>query len=207
MSVSSYALVSLAELQTYRGIPNPGTAAEQTSLEELIDAATKAIESRCQNGFVNRSYTEDYYWWQIGGWSRDKSVIRLKQYPIVSVTSITDQDSPANTVASTDYWLEKRLGRLIRPGGWTIPQDSNGFATYWPIIYTSGRYAATANVDDDLKLACKVQVAAMWNRPDKSVRRKRVDSLELEWGASENETGELVPEAVSLIQPYISRIG
>ena len=165
-----------------------------------------AIEKFCRNGFVNRTYTEDYTWEEISKNFRpgQPARIKLRRYPIVSVTSLTDQDSPANTVPSTDYWIDKVHGYLIASVRWTVPQDTNGFPTYWTIIYVAGRFTATSTVDEDLKLACKMQVAAMWRRPDLSVTRKRVDSLELGWATQEN-AGNLIQPVKELLAPYVSR--
>ena len=94
MAVGTYALITLAELQEYPGIPASPTAAETSTLEALIDGASAAFEAVC-HALVRRTFAEDYTWEEIRRRFRPDrdSRIWLKHYPIVSVTSITDPDS------------------------------------------------------------------------------------------------------------------
>ena len=205
MSVATISLISLAELATYPGIPPVPSASETAILEPLIDAMTLVIEKECQQAFVRRSFTEDYTYEHVLRNPHSKPRIELRQYPIVSVTSITDPD--ANTIPSTDYWIDKAHGWLVTTGSWQIPQDANGFETYWTIVYIAGRWVATANVDANLKLACKMLVAQLYSNPDQNIASKSVGDLSLSYTnwVSAEQTGGFPPIVKSLIAPYRRR--
>lgn len=184
MSVGTYALITLAELQTFPGIPAALSAAQTTSLEGLIDAASAMMDAYCRNDLIQRSASEDYTWNEICKMGRR---FELRRYPLVSVTSITD---PAgNTTAATNYWMEKDAGVLWRNGSWSAPVDSNGFITYWTVVYVAGRWATTAAVPAHVKMLCKQQVASMWGRPDGGVKSTAVGDLKITYTDAE-ESGQ-----------------
>jgi len=196
MSVSSNALITLAELQTYPGIPSSLSAVDTTILEALIDAVSKEIDNWTGITMIQQSFIEHYLWEHI----KDRTKFRLRHFPIVSVTSITDLSS--NTIASTEYWIDKVFGFLVRAGAWQVPQDDNGFATYWTIVYTAGKFANTAAVDAAVKLACKMQVGSMYRKPDPSVVTKTVDDLSLTFATGEDKGEYLLAEVRNILRPY-----
>ena len=203
----SYALITTAEARLGRGMPT-GTDYE-TLIDALVDSASQAIEDHCNNIFVIRAVTERVMWERIAG----RSVIALRKYPIVSVTSIQDQDSPANSIPSTDYWVDPDAGFLVGTGGWQVPVNANGFATYWTVTYTAGRYATTAAVDAVLKTACRMTVEdVFFNGAGDSVRRK-IGDLEVEYtltlqnfGGTGQDAIALPELAKTLLGPYMSRM-
>jgi hypothetical protein len=184
MSVSSAALITLPEAKLFPGLASLALA-DESLLEALIDAASLDFEKEWDNYGVQRSVTEDHTYKEIRARSRSADIIWLRKYPIVSITSITD---PAgNTVASTEYWIDKQLGALRTTGGWTIPQDSNGFETYWTVIYTAGRVASIAAVPANIKLACKMWVAELYKNPTQNVKSKSVGDLSITYREGSSE--------------------
>jgi len=199
MSASDYALIETFEAREYPGMPATGSDA---IIDVLIDGCSLAIEKHCDGKlFVQRAITEDYTWEEIKRQSKHADTIWLRKQPLVSVTSITD---PAgNTVDSDDYWLDKAKGALRTTGQWTIPQDSNGFATYWTIIYTAGLFASTLAVDANLKLACMMFVADLFKHPNPAVLSKSVGDLKISY--REKAQVSALPDGVQkLVANYVS---
>ena len=195
MAVSANALISLAEAKTHLGITD---TANDTLLEALIDGASAAIEAFCQTVFVQRTITDIV----AGGPGLRCKRIYLTRYPIVSVTSITDP--AANTVPATDYVIYKAEGMLIHAGAWPEAQDSNGNVARWSVVYIAGRAATTAAVEANLKLACKMLVAATFSRRESGIASKRVGDLSVSYHAPSAEGGGMPPEVASLLAPYVS---
>jgi hypothetical protein len=191
MTVSTYALITLAEAKVFPGL-SAVPASDDAILEGLIDAAAADFEDYWDNYGVRRSVTEKVTWHDIKLRSRDLSAVYLSRYPISSVESITDPAS--NTIAATEYWIDSERGILRTTGTWKLPQDSNGFVTYWTIVYTAGRVAATANIPANIKAACKAWVADLYKRPDRDVISKSVGDLSLGYRSSEVTGG--LPEYI-----------
>ena len=191
MTVSSTALITLAEARLFPGLSAVPTS-EDAILEGLIDAASLDFEEYWDNYGVRRSVTENVPYHVMRLRSRNLSAIFLSKYPIYSVESITD---PAlNTIPSTDYWIDSDAGALRTTGTWKLPQDSNGYITYWTIVYTAGRVAATVNVPANIKAACKVWVAQLYKRPDRDLVSKSVGDLSLGYRSAEGTGG--LPEDI-----------
>ena len=202
MSISDYALITLPEAREYPGMPSSGN---DSIIEGLIDGCSLDIEQYC-NGkiFVQRALTEDYTWDQIKQQSRNNNAIWLRKLPIVSVASITDPAS--NTVDSDDYWIDKVHGCLRTTGQWVIPQDSNGFAAYWTIVYTAGLFENTLAIPGNVKMACRIYVAQIFRHPDPDVIEKAVGDLKIKYNeARKMEVDFMIPARVrSLIGSYKS---
>lgn len=192
MSTSEYALITLDEAKEFPGMSSLASS-DEALIETLIDAATTDIEAYWDNPGVIQTFTEDYtadYLDKCG------NKLELLHYPIVSIVSITD---PAgNTIGKDDYWIDKANGYLMAVGGWDTPQDANGYATYWTIVYTAGRWANTAAVPADIKRHCKAWVAQLYKRPEQDLVQKSVGDLSLryrEW-MREGEGENLIPPAI-----------
>jgi uncharacterized phiE125 gp8 family phage protein len=176
MSVASTALITLAEAKLFPGLSTLA-AADEAIVEALIDAASMDFEKEWDNYGIQRAVTEDYTYQEIKTRSKKANTIWLRKFPIVSVASITD---PAgNTIDSDEYWIDKQLGALRTTGGWAIPQDTNGFASYWTIVYTAGRTANTAAVPANIKLACKMWTLELYKNPGQNVKSKSVGDLSI----------------------------
>lgn len=184
MAVSEYALITLDEAKEYPGM-TALSASDEAMVEAMIDAATFDFESFWDNAGVQRQFVEGYTYDEIR-----EGKIELQHYPIVSVSSIVDQ--AGNSIGPSDYWINKNCGWLICANTWAIPQDSNGFQTYWTITYTAGRVAKTEDVPANIKHACKGWVAIKYRHADQDLVQKSVGDLSIryrEWqraGEDEN---------------------
>lgn len=123
-------------------IPTQGTR-EHMELERACHIASLTIEMLCGGTkFVRRTLTEDYSAGnngRLGGAKR----IYLNALPIVSVTSITDDD--ASTVAGTEYTIVSKEGYLEHRTYWPVPVGR------WTIVYVAGHFTDTDTVDWDVK--------------------------------------------------------
>ncbi len=109
------------------------------------------------------------------------------------------KDPAGNSIASDDYWVDPDVGQLRTAGGWQVPQDSNGFETYWQVSYVAGRVASTALVPANVKHACKMWVANLYKRTDRDLVSKSVGDLSLTYAQG---SGQELP---SLIKNMISQ--
>jgi hypothetical protein len=174
------------------------STSDHDAMPHLISAATAAIEAYIDNAMVQRAFTEDYSGgvkpWLLGGAKR----IKLRKYPIVSVASITDDDS--NTVAATDYTVVADLGWLEHDGTWPRPVGR------WTIVYTAGRYADTASVAADVKQAA-IRVIRAWlsgRAPD--VESVTVGPVTERYRSAESGLqGGLPGDVEAALAPYRSR--
>lgn len=171
------------------------TEVEPQVVESMIDAATVRIENYCDNGFVQRAYTE-YHTGGInehtlGGAAR----MFLSRSPIVSVTSVVDQDDTPTTVAATDYRIDHVVNALQHDSTWPAPVGR------WIVSYVAGRFAATADVTADLQLAAQFLVADWLGDPQRPV-------LSTSTGArSQNYvTGGMSERVTKIIEPYVRRL-
>lgn len=133
---------------------------------------------------------------------RNEKRLYLTRYPIISVTSITDP--AANTVSAADYVVYKAEGMLIHSGAWPVAQDTSGNIARWSVVYVAGRYANTAAVEANLKLACKLLVATRFSQREGDVISKRVGDLSISYREGQAGNGGLPVEVTSLIAPYVS---
>ena len=135
------AVITVTELKDWLDIN--GTA-DDKKLRRATFVATYALEAECKGTvFVRRTFTEDYAAGQVPGRRGGAKRIHLFHGPIVSVTSITDDDS--NTVASTDYTIVANGGYLEHDSLWPAPVGR------WTIIYVAGVFADTDDVSQNVK--------------------------------------------------------
>lgn len=194
----SYNLITLNELKNYPGLSSvAGT--EEPILESLIAAATKQFERYWETYGVQRGISEEIITYrQIRRDTPDASLMELKKRPIQSVVSIEDPDG--NTIDSGNYWTDEMRG-LKTTGGWTIPQDSNGFQTYWMVTYSGGWVANAASVPDNIKTACKMWVASLYRNYDRNVLSKKVGDLSITYRDT-TKKGDLPDYIKSMISEW-----
>ena len=130
-------------------------AAKVDLLNLLINRATAAIESWLDRLIVSRgtNLTEFH---TMGRLRRPVADLFTLEWPIISVTSIHEDDSRAYAaadllVANTDYIVNNLAGKIIRIAGSDQPSTTWGtsFREY-QVIYDAG-YATVASVPDDLR--------------------------------------------------------
>ena len=168
--------------------------------EELIDAATVAIE-RALGGvaFVQRTITAERHKGgsgnainaERGGAKR----IYLNWSPIVSVSTIADdQDTPA-TVPATDYEIEPEY--LEHHTYWPTPYYR------WKITYVAGHFASVAAVTEDVRLACHRLVAHALRGPQGPITSESKGDASTSY---EFASGTLPADVMQLVMPY-RRVG
>ncbi len=134
MPLAPNALTNLEAVKTYLKITE---TVDDTLLEELINGSSYAIESYCERKFKQQTYTDEEY---------DGSGLKyllLKQYPVQSVQSVTEDDTP---ITADEYKVKKSDGTLIRVNSIWPKGDINILVTYT---------AGYAEIPYDLELACK----------------------------------------------------
>jgi len=148
MALNAQALITVEEAKE---LPDVSGIGSDTLIESALNAASLALES-AMNGtvFVQQTFTEDYSG-GINGRRGGAKRIHLYRKPIVSVTSILDDNS--NEVTSTYYTIVAKQGFLEHDWRWPAPVGR------WTIIYKAGLWATEADVDAAVKEACKLLVA------------------------------------------------
>lgn len=148
MSVSTYALVSLAELKGVIGIDAAATGQDAT-IEGVINRASEAIEAYLQRQIVTRGSLTEYH-----AMSPRAILLNTLQWPITSVTSVQEGQwsgswtAAATLTAGTDYVADNAAGQLVR------------LYTFWQpgfdgvkVVYAAG-YASTSVVPGPIKEVC-----------------------------------------------------
>lgn len=205
MSVISEALVSLAEYKSTMGITGSGS---DTEIEEQIDKVSMLIEGHCQRKFVNRTGLVEEILpdaTAVPNISRDRIWMHLTWKTITGVTSIADQDTTPNTVASDQYRVLNSRGKLQYINGrWDAPVG------WWTVTYDAGEFSNTAAVDEALKSAAIMWATERLARKNPSLLSKRVGDLALTFGresAGRSAAGiDGVPSGVeAALAPYVVR--
>jgi hypothetical protein len=184
-------LITIEEMRRYPGFESMSSAKEQ-SVASLIAAVTAEFEEYWGAYGVQRSISERSDYERMLSDSPGFDKIWLSRAPIVSVTSIID---PAgNSVASTGYRIDCDLGCLYAPGGWQTPVDANGFAAYFTVTYVSGWVASPDLVPANIKQACKMRVAGLYDHPDREMTSKKVGDLTLTYAVGQDPAA--IPDAI-----------
>lgn len=138
MSISQYALVSLADTKQYLKI-EADDISQDGRLEILINGVTAAIEHYLKRKIVARTFTDEPY----DGSGTD--LLFLLNRPVNSVESVKLVNTGGtDTIVDTGaYRLDPQNGRLYNAGGWM-----RGFQNYL-VTYTAG----FDPVPDDIQLA------------------------------------------------------
>jgi len=163
MALNAQALITVAEGKELPDISGTGS---DPLIESAINAASLILES-AMNGtvFVQQTFTEDYSG-GVNGKRGGAKRIHLYHQPIVSVTSIIDDDS--NEVTSTYYTIVATKGFLEHDWRWPAPVGR------WTIIYKAGLFETEADVDAAVKEACKLLVAERYRSRRPGVQSSNV---------------------------------
>lgn len=189
MTVIVEALTTLAKIHTMLGIPT-ATTTDDTYLEELIAAATFAIQEYCGRKFVRRNYngasgthattsvtSEDYIIFSGKGKSRHA----LTQYPISStgfvLAELTNRDSVGvetweTLTAGVDYLIDYDTGIITMLNGLFDRGDRN-----YRVTAAAGYQTQTAApwVPYDLSQACAVMVREAYRESERLTSEKLGD--------------------------------
>lgn len=168
MSILSHSLVTVAELKDEINITGSGRDA---TIEEIANRVTALIEGHLDRKIIERvagtvavSYTEYH--------SIDRTVedIYLREWPVVSITSVQEiQTWPATyatTLAgNTGYFLDAKASRLTRI-------DSTG-VSYWAIgrrsvkVVYRGGYSTLAEVPYEIRDVARRLGATLYKEVDR----------------------------------------
>lgn len=189
------ALCTLDQVKAHFGFGD--NAQDEVELERLITVAQELIESYCGRKFDEATFTEYY-----NGDGTD--LLFVKNYPIISVTSLHDDSSGRTFGADT----------LIDPTGYAVI-DSNRIQLFTSlfaeevnnvkIVYVAGYSDATVGthvpIPQDLRQACIQQVGWMFKRGkghNYGINSKSLDDGTIQF----IETGDLLPSVKLTIRRY-----
>lgn len=157
MSLTSAALVTLADVKTFLGIS--GLSENDGNLEMVIEGVSAAFTNYADADFKSATYTSA----KLDGYGR--TYLYLPHFPVTTFTSLYEDETLL--VKDTDYYVDTDWGILYRlPSGW--PSDLP--ALCWGQgrqLYTATYVAGYATVPLDVKLACLVEVARQYEVIDK----------------------------------------
>jgi hypothetical protein len=183
VSLGARALVSLANAKAYCNIPT-ATTDWDTVLEMIIDAVSDMVSRYVDWTLAKTTYTNVYF---DGNGEAD---FLLPNRPIVSITSIYEDDTLLVEGDDNDYVYYADEGKLYRIGGSWLKGPKTIKITYAAGYIAIPGQGETATLPNDLKLAVMMQVAAEWKRhqqgdwgetsrsfPDGSVTKRSEDPL------------------------------
>jgi uncharacterized phiE125 gp8 family phage protein len=130
---------TLADLKVYLGIT--GTDSDSL-LTTMLEAATKSMQNLIGRSIFSATYTEKFQ-----SRKHDITEVQLKEFPITSITSITDGDG--NMLDESDYELYEEEGCIVFSDYYT---DGLSLTAYkeLTVVYVAGY----ATVPADIEMAC-----------------------------------------------------
>ncbi|MAH45560.1 hypothetical protein CMI37_07010 [Candidatus Pacearchaeota archaeon] len=152
MAVEAHVPVTQAEIRKFLKIET-----EKTSMNDILDMVADGVATAINDfigvTMITSSYTEIYDGWTSYGDPRGNTLY-VKKYPIVSITSIADDDV---ALTSDEYYLYLAEGRIVL-------KNKSFTADYQTIdiVYTAGYGADRDAVPDALKLACHKWIKAIY---------------------------------------------
>ena len=152
MAVGAHVPITQGEIRDFLKIDAAKTSMN-ARLDKIADGVATAINNYLGVSMITSSYTEIYDGWTEEGDPRGNT-LWVEKYPIVSITSLADNDI---ALTSDKYYLYGTEGRIVlKNSGFTADYQTID------IVYTAGYGAAAANVPDALKLACYKWIKAIY---------------------------------------------
>ena len=150
MAVKATTIIELTDIRAFLSIPVAQTG-KDSLLISLLDAYNGKMENYLGVTMINTTYTEYYD-------GNGTDTLFLKHYPIVSITSLSIDDTALSVVADTDFYIEGEEG-FIR-----LVDDTFSTTDYHnvDIVYVAGHGATRALVPDVLKNALKTWVGRVF---------------------------------------------
>lgn len=175
-----------------------GVAADPRT-ERLIAQASRAIVSHCGRPFAAATWSETF--------TSDGSPLLLSRYPVRSLVSVTQGDTPLD---STQYRLKLAAGLLYRRYAW--PSGFDGmFYSGTVVVYTAGFLLpgdAGSDLPEDVERAAIEAVKGLWfaggaGARDPSIRSETIEGI----GSTSYQTAApgsygLPLTAIDLLVPY-----
>ena len=186
-------LLEETEAKSWLKLANPSPDQELV-LPLLIDGISEAINTYCGRTFVSATLTEKYD-------GTNFRLLTLKNYPVISVTTVTrtkeDASDTAVVVASAEYKVQKTTGMLLmHPVNFVdssvwLKGDEN-----YNIVYVSGY----ATVPKDIVVACKIWLSVLWESADQKLFAVASSTIGDETISFESE--EIPPQVKLLLKEY-----
>lgn len=193
-----YDLTTLPVVKADLGIT---TGTDDLFFKGLISRASAAAASYCNRVFPVETVTDEFF--PICGpglsvLSRDRAPLTLSRWPIVAVTTVTE--NAVVLVAGTDFRIDYDKGQLIRI-------DSSGNPSYWPNYQLAITYSAGyATIPYDVIDAVIRMVKNRWfmRTRDSSLRQQAIPGVieQQFWVATGAEAGAMTPDVVDLLDGY-----
>lgn len=197
-AASSYDLTTLAIVKDELNVT---TNASNAKLRRYLTSASAAIAQFCNRVFQSETITDEFWG------NRDRSPrlisggvenLQLSRWPIVSVTSVTE--NAVVLVDGTDFRIDKVKGQLIR-------LDVNGNPRVWPtnpivVVYIGGYVTIPSDiVDATIRL-----VKQRWLSKDRDplVRQRNIPGVleESFWIPTGTDSGNMPPDVVDILLNY-----
>lgn len=192
LTLSDTALIDEDEGKKSPEIPD---TIDNDYLVSLIEASTIAVESYLGHVVIQRQIVERDSGGKHGARGGAKRIY-LEHYPLVSLTSIEDDGSPAWTVDVDDVILWKDQGILEhRLSGFPAPNTG-----LWNITYTAGAATDRATTPWNYKEACRRLVAWILNQPNPGLALERLGETTIQYRDGNRGDGDvLMPDSVRML--------
>lgn len=180
--------MSLTTLANVKAFKNVTASDHDAEILRLIPAVDAFVESYC-NRVLEQATVTEYHSGRSG-----QSLLRLRQYPVASITSLhddVDRIYGADTlIVSTDYVLTDPTAGLVQLDGFTFEEGLNNIK----IVYVGGWAAGTK----ERALLEQAAIELVWLARDKgdkallglqsrSIADGRVDTFNMDWPAGVKE--------------------
>lgn len=131
----THAVVDLDDFQRFIGYPDELKQDQQTTLEEVINAATELLEDRLGRKIKSQTITDevhsggelDTYYRDGYVYTHSANYLKLRHFPLITVTGIKFDDVAVSDITegtTTGYLYAaqdlKDNGLIFRVGGWPI---------------------------------------------------------------------------------------
>ncbi len=199
MALRPTALVSVAAAKGYCGVES-ATTTWDTVLETIIDGVSEGFNRFCDRVLAKATHTSIY----LDGPERRDLI--LPNFPVISITSIYEDDVELTEGADYDYRLYADEGILRRVGGNWAQGDK-----VIKITYVAGYIAIpispeVENIPADLKLAVLWQIAAEWMAHKNKTWGKTSESKPDGSSVTRYETTQLLKEVREVLRNGYKRI-
>jgi hypothetical protein len=116
----------LTDVPTFKSELKITGSADDAWIARAIGAASAAIQNYCNRIFAAQTI-QDQFWFEKDSWPRivrdDIARLQLSDWPIISVTSVTEGANAVALVEGTDFLIDAPKGQLIRLNQFGNPHD------------------------------------------------------------------------------------
>lgn len=190
----SQALVSLDDLKVQLGISDSD---DDARLNAFILQASAAIAKYCGRVFAKATVTETFFL------DDECSRLMLARYPLISVTSVTEDDTALSPLDSTTLLQHKDSGILHRlESGLPAPWAASKIV----VVYEAGYDIEANGAPGDLVQACVGQIGNIRSTVTRDPLAKAIDIPGVRrteyWVGSTGSTSGLHPSVEAMLDNY-----